>query len=441
MSERELKRAAVLSRVAEGGWRLVQAAERMKVSYRQAKRLWKRYRAKGTKGLVHGNAGRVSNRAKAKSLRRRVLSLLRKKYGGEEGERFGPTLAAEHLGEEDGIELGVETLRGWMLEAGLWSRERRRGAHRQRRERKAHFGELVQLDGSFHAWLEGRGPGGCLMNMVDDATGTTLCRLGKEETIWAAVGVLRAWMECYGVPRVLYTDWKNVYVREPSAGERMRGEVPVTQFGRMCQKLGIEIWAASSPQAKGRVERNHGTHQDRLVKKLRRKKIRTYADANRYLVEEYCPQHNARYAQTAAAPEDDHLPSPGARKLAKIFRLETERVLSNDWVVQHESRFYQVERQSQQHAPAKGTVRVCEGEDGSLEIHYREQKLKWKEIAGRPVAAKRVKEKAERAHPRAPTRNWKPGPDHPWRRGYPGRKPGLAPPIPASSWASASAPP
>ena len=230
MSERELKRAAVLSRVAEAGWSLVQAAERMAVSYRQAKRLWKRYRAQGARGLVHGNVGRVSNRAKPKSLRRRVLALVRKKYGGEVGERFGPTLAAEHLAEEDGIELGVETLRGWMLEEGLWSRDRRRRAHRQRRERKTHFGELVQLDGSFHDGLEGRGPGGCLMNMVDDATGTTLCRLGKEETIWAAVGVLRAWIERYGVPQALYTDWKNVYVREPNAGERMRGEVPVTQW-------------------------------------------------------------------------------------------------------------------------------------------------------------------------------------------------------------------
>jgi transposase len=210
MSERELKRAAVLSRVWKAGWSLVQAAERMGVSYRQAKRLWKRYRAQGAKGLVHGNAGRASNRAKPQRLRRRVLSLLRKKYGGEVGERFGPTLAAEHLAEEDGIELGVETLRGWMLEEGLWSRERRGGAHRQRRERKAHFGELGQLDGSFHDWLEGRGRGGCLMNMVDDATGTTLCQLGEEETIWAAVGVLKAWMERYGVPRALYTDWKNV---------------------------------------------------------------------------------------------------------------------------------------------------------------------------------------------------------------------------------------
>ena len=438
MSERELKRAAVLSRVAQAGWSLVQAAERMGVSYRQAKRLWKRYRGQGARGLVHGNAGRASNRAKPKSLRRRVVGLLRKKYGGEVGERFGPTLAAEHLAEEDGIELGVETLRGWMLAEGLWSRDRRRRAHRQRRERKGHFGELVQLDGSFHAWLEGRGPGGCLMNMVDDATGTTLCRLGKGETIWAAVGVLKDWIGCYGVPKALYTDWKNVYVREPNAGERMRGEEPVTQFGRMCQALGMEIWAASSPQAKGRVERNHGTHQDRLVKKLRRKGIGTHAAANRYLEEAYCPQHNARYAQASGAPEDYHLPSPGASKLAKIFRLETERTLSNDWVVQHDTRFYQVERQRQHHAPARGTVRVCEGEDGSVEIYYREQKLKWKELPARPKQAPGAKA-PHRAATKPP---WKPGPDHPWRKGYTKREPGPGRSVTApSSWASASAAP
>jgi hypothetical protein len=279
------------------------------------------------------------------------------------------------------------------------------------------------------------------MNRVDDATGTTLCRLGKEETIWAAVGVLKAWMGCYGVPKALYTDWKNVYVREPNAQERMRGEVPVTQFGRMCQALGIEIWAASSPQAKGRVERNHGTHQDRLVKKLRRKKIRTHAHANRYLGEEYCPQHNALYAQPAAAPEDDHLPSPGAKKLAKIFRLETERVLSNDWVVQHENRLYQVQRQSQHHAPAKGRVRVCEGEDGSVEIHYREQKLQWTQIATRPVSVKRGKETAAQSEPSHPKPKWKPGPSHPWRGAYPEPKLQPAPTVPASSWALASAAP
>jgi transposase len=172
MSKRELGKVEVLARVKSGDLRVVDAAALLRVSYRQAKRLWKRYRAEGAAGLVHGNAGRVSNRAKPRSLRCRVLRLIRKKYGGEPGQRFGPTLAAEHLAEEDGIGIGVETLRGWMLEEGLWSRERRGRAHRRRRERKAHFGELVQFDGSFHDWLEGRGPGGCLMNMVDDATGT-----------------------------------------------------------------------------------------------------------------------------------------------------------------------------------------------------------------------------------------------------------------------------
>jgi hypothetical protein len=441
MNERELKRAVVLSRVAEKGWTLKQAAGRMEVSYRQTKRLWKRYQAKGAEGLVHGNVGRESNRAKPRSLRRRVLKLMRKKYGGEPGERFGPTLAAEHLGEEEGIVLGVETLRGWMLEAGLWSRERKGRAHRQRRERKAHFGELVQLDGSFHEWLEGRGPRGCLMNMVDDATGTSLCRMGKEETIWAAVGVLRAWIKRYGVPQALYTDWKNVYVREPKAQERLRGEEPVTQFGRMCGQLGIEIIAASSPQAKGRVERHHGTHQDRLVKKLRLRKINGLEEADRYLEETYCEEHNRRFAVRAASPQDFHLPSPGKRRLGQIWRLERERVLSNDWVVRDDNRFYQVAPQSQHHAPARSKVRVCEGEDGRVEIRYRGQKLRWQELAAPPPLQREVKPAS--APGAAPKKPWRPGPDHPWRKGY-GEWVGKTLPLAATaavSLASASASP
>ncbi len=158
----------------------------------------------------------------------------------------------------------------------------------------------MQMDGSFHAWLEGRGPGGCLMDLVDDATNTTLARLGQEETIWAAAGALRAWIERYGVPQALYVDWKNLYKRGATAQERLQGEEPITQFGRMCAKLGIELIAASSPQAKGRVERTHGTHQDRLVKKLRRRKIAYHAEANEYLQGEYLEEHNRRFARAAA---------------------------------------------------------------------------------------------------------------------------------------------
>ena len=189
MSTKELRRAEVMGRVKSKTLRLVDAAKMLELSYRQSKRLWQRYRREGAKGLKHRSAGRGSNRAKPEKFRRKVLQLVREKYSGTEQERFGPTLAAEHLADEDGLEVGEETLRRWMLAEGLWSRMRRRKAHRKRRERREHFGDLVQLDGSFHAWFEERGPRGCLMNMVDDATGTTESRLGEQETMWAAVGV------------------------------------------------------------------------------------------------------------------------------------------------------------------------------------------------------------------------------------------------------------
>jgi len=412
MSRRELERVEVMGRVKNGDLQLRDAAAMLGLSYRQTKRVWRRYREGGAEALKHGNAGRESNRGKPRQMRERVLRLIRKKYSGAEGERFGPTLAAEHLAEEDGIALDHETLRRWMLEEGLWSRRRKRKKHCQRRERKAHFGELVQLDGSFHDWLEERGPRGCLMNMVDDATGTTLARMGKEETIWAAVDVLRTWIERYGVPRALYTDWKNVYRRKATPGEQLRGEVAVTQFGRMCQKLGIEIIAASSPQAKGRVERNHGTHQDRLIKKLRRRGIASYEAANRYLEQEYLPAHNRRFARPPAQPEDYHRRQPSARELRQTFRLESARSISNDWVVRYEGRWLQLRPASRRYGPTQSKALVCEYEDGTVELYYRGERSGFQQI-GEPVLE--VAEPRSAAQPRLPK---KAKPDHPWRLGY-----------------------
>jgi hypothetical protein len=304
MSEKELRRVEVLARVKSKELKVVDAASLLGVSSRHAKRLWKRYREQGAKGLQHRSAGRVSVRAKPARFRRRVMKLVREKYGEGEGERFGPTLAAEHLASEDGMRIDAEILRRWMLAEGLWSRRRKRKPYRQRRERRRHLGELVQMDGSFHDWLEGRGPDGCMMNLTDDATSEVELRLGEEETIWAAVNTLQAWIEKNGVPQALYVDWKNLYKRAPTQREQLRGEEPVTQFGRMCEKLGIKIIAAGSPQAKGRVERNHGTHQDRLIKKMRRKKIRTHEQANVYWQQEYLPEHNRRFRRAAAEAED-----------------------------------------------------------------------------------------------------------------------------------------
>jgi len=439
MSDGEMRRAAVLAQVRSGAWTLMDAAERMELSYRQTKRLWKRYGSEGAAGLVHGSAGRASNRAKPKKIRTKAMRLIREKYSGEVGKRFGPTLAAEHLASEDRIELSATTVRRWMLAEGLWSRARRARPHRRRRERREHFGELVQMDGSFHEWLEGRGPRGCLMNLVDDATSTTLCRLGEQETIWAAVGVLRAWMEKYGVPRALYTDWKNVYVREPTAKELLHGTIALTQFGRMCARLGIKIIAAGSPEAKGRVERNHGTHQDRLVKKLRRQKTATHRAANQYLEQEYCDDHNRRFAVDAVSAVDYHLPMPGAKRLRQIFRLETERVLGKDWVVRHDNRFYQVAGQSRNYAPAKSKVTVCEWEDGTMEIQYRGRGLTHHAIEQRPQKPQVIVSKRRKPFTPPAVKM----PDHPWRRSYQDMKPLGS--LPAAgvriSVASASAPP
>jgi transposase len=265
MSQRELGRVEVLARVRSQQVRLVDAGRLMQVSYRQAKRLWKRYREEGAAGLKHGSAGRVSHRAYEEKFRRRVLRLVREKYGGAVGERFGPTLAAEHLGFEDGLQIDAETLRRWMLAEGLWSRERKRCQHRRRRERQKHFGELVQMDGSFHAWLEERGPQGCLIDLVDDATNLTWAQLGEQETIWAVADALRAWIERYGVPLALYVDWKNLYKRAANAQERLRGQEPITQFGRMCAQLGIDRTHRGQFTAGQRAGRAGARHASRSV--------------------------------------------------------------------------------------------------------------------------------------------------------------------------------
>jgi hypothetical protein len=407
MSKRELQRGGVLARVKAGGLRLRDGGVLMRVSYRQAKRLWKRYQAGGVARLKHANAGRTSNRARPAKQRKKILQKVEEKYAG-----FGPTLAAEHLGKEDRLQVHPETLRRWMLSAGLWKRARQRKAHRRRRDRRAHFGELVQMDGSFHEWYQSRAGKACLMNMVDDATSTVEARLGEQETIWAAARVLRQWIEKYGVPLALYTDWKNVYVREPTEKEQLHGQVPVTHFGRMCRKLDIGIIAANSPQAKGRVERGNGTHQDRLIKKMGRKKIRTHEAANRYLQQEYLADHNARFAREPAEPQDYHRQAPAARELDQVFCLETERSISNDWVVRYENRYFQLERSSD-YPPRQAKVTVCEWEDGRIEIRYKSKARGQREIAAPQPNQQVVIRLLEK--PPKPS-HWKPPAGHPWRK-------------------------
>lgn len=441
MSRRELERSAVLSRVKSEGISLAEATPLLGISYRQAKRIYSRFRADGAKGLVHRNAGKVSNRSYPLIERQRIIALVREHYGGLIGrgvdERFGPTLTAEHLFTDHGTLIPVRTLSRWMTDEGLWSKARKvRATRHRRRERKDHLGELVQLDGSFHEWFEGRGPRGCLMTMIDDATGLTMLSIGKEETTWAAANVLKGWIAEYGVPRALYTDWKNVYKRAPTSNELARGETAaLTQFGQMCDKLGIEIIGAATPQAKGRVERAHGTHQDRLIKKLRLKGISDYAAANEYLAE-YTKAHNTRFAVEARSSVDYHLPRV-KRALADqdVFCLETTRTVGNDFVVQYGSQSLQLEPSGRGRVPVKSKVLVRETEGGSIRViqvtgqgrERHERVLQWSEAPSRVrrvqktplqrptmTAAQLADREQNLTQQETKKREWKPGRNHPW---------------------------
>ena len=223
------------------------------------------------------------------------------------------------------------------------------------------------------------------------------------------------------MPLALYIDWKNVYVRVPNAEEQVTGAVPLTQCGRMCAALGIQIIAASSPQAKGRVGRNHGTHQDRLVKKLRRLGIADAPAANAFLETTYLPEHNARCAVPAASPDDVHRRTPSRTALDGAFQLEETRVLSNDWVIRYDTRYFQVARQSHQ-APAKSTVLVRENAAGAIELRYRGRVLRWREIPAPALHATPPPAPVRRpVGIGAPARRG-PSVDHPWTRGYADRQ-------------------
>jgi transposase len=335
MSQRERSRLVMMTRVREKAMTIREASEMVGVSYRQGRRIYKRYREEGDRGLTHRNRGQPSNRSKPDELKRGVLALYRERYWD-----FGPTLAAEKLEERDGYELDHETLRRWLLAAGLWKRQRKRAKHRQQRERKAHFGELVQIDGSHHQWFEDRGDEECLMDMVDDATGKTLALLSEEETTAAAMKVLWAWVKKYGIPKALYVDWKNVYItkREPTVEEQLAGELPLTQFGRACQKLGIEILPASSAQAKGRVERKHGVYQDRCVKEPRLTGIEDIEEGNQCLCG-FVESLNVKFAVEPRSSADFHRPVPQDMDLRTVFCREELRTVGNDRVVRYKNRF------------------------------------------------------------------------------------------------------
>jgi len=378
MSTKELRRLHVMQRVVERKLTQAHAAQLLGLSDRQIRRLVTRVRLEGAQGLVHRSRGRPSNRAIAPRRKARVLRRYEARYPD-----FGPTLAAEKLAERDGITLSDETLRLWLLEAGGTHFRRRKRPHRQWRERKAHRGELVQIDGSHHAWLEARGPACVLMGAIDDATGTVFARFYAYEGTLPALHSFMRYIQQHGIPQRVYVDRHSTYKSpgEPTIEEQLQGGGPQSQFERALAELGVQVLHAHSPQAKGRIERRFGTFQDRLIKELRLAGITTLAAANQF-VEGYLPIYNRRFAVAAVGASDLHRPIPLGVDLQAVLCLKTPRALRNDFTVAYNGQLYQV------HDNVRTTrVVVHERVDGTLRITHHGKSLRYQAIAARPRRA------------------------------------------------------
>jgi hypothetical protein len=374
MSQRERDVLAILRGVVSGDRTVAEAACLLKKSVRQVRRLKSKLKTDGDGALVHGLRGKPSNRRLDAKLRSRVLTAYRRRYSD-----FGPTLACEKL-QAEGLMVGVETLRRWLLTEGLWERKRRRDPHRSRRPRRSCFGELVQMDASIHDWLEGRGETLVLITMIDDATSQVVAKFYRAGTVEAHMDLLGMWLRKHGRPLALYTDRHSIF--EPhEKGQPLADPDAETQFGRALRDLEIELIRARSPQAKGRVERSFGTAQDRWVKELRLAKAKTCEEANAVL-ERLLPDHNRRFAKPARQPTDTHRRLGPGHRLESILSIQSERVVSNDYVVRFQNRFFQLL------PPAypglrRGRVIIEERLDGSLVIRFGKRYLKYREFTER----------------------------------------------------------
>jgi transposase len=347
------------------------------ISYSQAKRIYQRYITGGDEALVHGNIGRPSNNKTDEGIVKRAVKLYREKY-----DDFGPTLAQETLFERDGLEISVSTLRRALLSAGLWKQKKNGSEYRSRRTPRSRFGELVQFDGSHHDWFEGRRASCCLITMIDDATKIRLSLFFDEETMFGAMTVLKMWIERYGIPESLYCDKKNAFVltREPTDAEILAGILkPKSHFGRACDRLGIEVIPANSPQAKGRVERNHGVDQDRLVKALRLEGISTIEDANQFLLDTYLPKMNEKFSRPAKISDDAHV-NPGKIKLDTILCMEFDRRIGKDYIIRFQARLFQILKANKPLPRTEDKVLVRIKLDNSIHFIWKDKPLLTKEI-------------------------------------------------------------
>ena len=408
MSTKELSRLEIMQRLAEKRMSQREAAQVLGVSVRHVKRLLRAYREHGAQGLISKRRGRPSNNRLADGTRQKVLDLLQGKYQG-----FGPTLACEKLVELEGLRISVESVRQLMIVEGLWKpRKARKLVVHQMRERRACFGELVQIDGSPHDWFEGRAPACNLLVLIDDATGRLVQLLFVErESFFSYCQVVEGYFSRYGKPAAFYSDQHGIFrVNQPASGVTDA----LTQFGRAMQQLDIQIICASTPQAKGRVERANQTLQDRLPKELRLRGICSWEAGNAYLPE-FVEDFNRRFAVPPRSTHDAHRPLTAQDDLAQVLTWQETRILSKNLTLQFRKVVYQIQTQRPSYALRNAVVTVRLDAQGSITIAYKGQLLDYTIFHKQARQAEIVHSKQVDQVLRE-KKTYRPAPDHPWRK-------------------------
>lgn len=412
MSSQELERVKIIEKVVSGPLRQDIAADMLGLGLRQIKRLCKAYRIEGAAGLISKQRGKPGNRRYTEAFREEVLDVIRAQY-----HDFGPTFAAEKLLERQNIKVSHETLRCWMIEAGIWKAKRARNARiHQSRTRRPRLGELVQIDGSHHDWFEGRADKCCLLVFIDDATSKIMwMHFNHAETAEGYFTAIEAYIHLYGKPIAWYSDKHGIFrvnIKESPTTE--------TQFSRAMEALRIELICANSPQAKGRVERANQTLQDRLIKEMRLRNISSIEEANRYLPE-FIAAHNARFAHEPAEMEDAHRPNTCSdAELKKILSWQFERTISKNLEVTYDHNIYQITNVGQGYRLRHAKVTVVVGPSGEVSLYHKDKALTYRlferHCKEAPIMDRKLlsAELDKRAFPSSTAH--KPAKNHPWRQ-------------------------
>lgn len=407
MTTKDLKRLHFIKKAIDSDITQKQAAEACGLSERQTRRIIARIRKEGEAGIIHKSRGKPSHASLPKKLKERVLTLHQTRYPD-----FGPTLASEKLWEKNKIKVHPETLRRWFLESDIHYKTRKKRPRREWRERKAGLGEMIQMDGSHHDWLEGRGPWLVLMGYIDDATGHVFARFYDYEGTLPAMDSFYRYVKRYGIPQSVYLDKHSTYKSQgqPTLEEELQGLGPRSQFERALEDLGVEVIHAHSAPAKGRIERLFGIFQDRLVKELRLHRARTKDEANR-IFKNYLPKYNRRFNKVPRNPSDLHRRVPPTMDLRQVLSIQTQRTLNNDNTVRHGSKLYLIRHRFPRQHPHK--ILVQERLDGRVYLTDQGRALSYREVKEAPP---RLVVNPKPKPPRGPWKRFVPPKDHIYRQ-------------------------